>query len=227
MPQHSNIPAGGPPPPPPPTLPPGAPPLPPFSPPPTSSFPFSNSHIPRSNPTVSAPVFHPQNGSEISIDKVSDTCQVGRDASQHDGSENSGGESAPKMGSSCKENLIPDLPPPPPKPVDDRTVRSIEILCQFIAKNGPEFEDMTRQKEFGNPQFQFLLGGEPGSENAVAYEYFLWMKNKCQLAFKSAGEQGNNTSSVIQSGDSPSQLNLTTDAGVPPSPVDSDMDMEG
>lgn len=226
MPQHSNIPAGGPPPPPPPTLPPGAPPLPPFSPPPTSSFPFSNSHIPRSNPTVSAPVFHPQNGSEISIDKVSDTCQVGRDASQHDGSENSGGESAPKMGSSCKENLIPDLPPPPPKPVDDRTVRSIEILCQFIAKNGPEFEDMTRQKEFGNPQFQFLLGGEPGSENAVAYEYFLWMKNKCQLAFKSAGEQGNNTSSVIQSGDSPSQLNLTTDAGVPPSPVDSDMDME-
>ncbi|KAI3504702.1 hypothetical protein L1887_26373 [Cichorium endivia] len=67
---------------------------------------------------------------------------------------------------------------PPPKPRDEKTVRKIEVLCQYIAKNGNEFEDMTCQKEVDNPEFNFLFGGEPGSEAAISHEYYKWMKKK-------------------------------------------------
>ncbi|KAL4566467.1 hypothetical protein LXL04_030582 [Taraxacum kok-saghyz] len=67
---------------------------------------------------------------------------------------------------------------PPPKPTDEKTVRKIELLCQYIAKNGNEFEYMTCQKEVDNPEFAFLFGGPPGSEAAISHEYFKWMKKK-------------------------------------------------
>ena len=37
-----------------------------------------------------------------------------------------------------------DLSPPPPKPEGEKVVRRIEVLCRFIAKSGPSFEDMAR-----------------------------------------------------------------------------------
>lgn len=36
----------------------------------------------------------------------------------------------------------------------------IDKLAQFVARNGPEFEQMTKSKQKGNPKFQFLYGGE-------------------------------------------------------------------
>ncbi|VDM67384.1 unnamed protein product [Strongylus vulgaris] len=36
---------------------------------------------------------------------------------------------------------------------------AIERLAVFVAKNGPEFEKMTMEKQEGNPKFAFLYGG--------------------------------------------------------------------
>lgn len=36
----------------------------------------------------------------------------------------------------------------------------IDKLAQFVARNGPEFEQMTKNKQKGNSKFQFLFGGE-------------------------------------------------------------------
>ncbi|XP_003371961.1 putative surp module [Trichinella spiralis] len=48
----------------------------------------------------------------------------------------------------------------PPTPPDDSDVRNvIEKLAQFVARNGPEFEEMTKQKQKDNSRFAFLFGG--------------------------------------------------------------------
>lgn len=36
----------------------------------------------------------------------------------------------------------------------------IDKLANFVARNGPEFEQMTKHKQKGNPKFVFLYGGE-------------------------------------------------------------------
>lgn len=36
----------------------------------------------------------------------------------------------------------------------------IDKLAQFVARNGPEFEQMTKEKQQGNAKFGFLFGGE-------------------------------------------------------------------
>lgn len=36
----------------------------------------------------------------------------------------------------------------------------IDKLANFVARNGPEFENMTKQKQKDNPRFSFLFGGE-------------------------------------------------------------------
>lgn len=36
----------------------------------------------------------------------------------------------------------------------------IDKLAQFVARNGPEFEQMTKNKQKSNPKFGFLFGGE-------------------------------------------------------------------
>ncbi|MFS7939648.1 putative transcription factor C3H family [Helianthus anomalus] len=112
---------------------------------------------------------------------------------------------------------LSDAPPPPPR--DENTVRKIEVLCQYIAKIGEGFEEMTRKNEVGNPEFEFLFGGAAGSEAAISHEYFKWMKMKC----RSDGllEGGNNTglsSKPLVAG--------TSHEDVSHSPAGSDMDME-
>ncbi|KAJ4831847.1 hypothetical protein Tsubulata_017513 [Turnera subulata] len=120
----------------------------------------------------------------------------------------------PPPGSSLSVDL--DVPPlPPPKPAEEKTVQKIEELCRLIAQNGASYEDITRQRELKNPEFQFLFGGEPGSEAAVAYEYFMWMKKQRGLPPTSLGTE----SSVQEAGHS------TSFAGRH-SPADSDMEME-
>lgn len=50
-----------------------------------------------------------------------------------------------------------DLPQPP----NDIELRNIiDKLAQFVARNGPEFEQMTKNKQKGNPKFSFLYGGD-------------------------------------------------------------------
>jgi len=36
----------------------------------------------------------------------------------------------------------------------------IDKLANFVARNGPEFEQMTKQKQKDNPKFSFLFCGE-------------------------------------------------------------------
>ena len=36
----------------------------------------------------------------------------------------------------------------------------IDKLANFVARNGPDFENMTKQKQKDNPRFSFLFGGE-------------------------------------------------------------------
>lgn len=44
--------------------------------------------------------------------------------------------------------------------VDTELKNIIDKLAQFVARNGPEFEQMTKNKQKGNPKFHFLYGGE-------------------------------------------------------------------
>ncbi|XP_040176962.1 calcium homeostasis endoplasmic reticulum protein [Rana temporaria] len=48
-----------------------------------------------------------------------------------------------------------------PLPPEDQELRNvIDKLAQFVARNGPEFENMTMEKQKDNPKFSFLFGGE-------------------------------------------------------------------
>ena len=44
--------------------------------------------------------------------------------------------------------------------VDQELRNIIDKLAQFVARNGPEFEHMTKEKQRDNPRFYFLFGGE-------------------------------------------------------------------
>jgi hypothetical protein len=62
-----------------------------------------------------------------------------------------------------------------PQPPEDPDVRNIiDKLANFVARNGPEFEEMTKSKQISNPKFSFLFGGE-------YHAYYKW---------KVAAEQG-------------------------------------
>ncbi|UXI18338.1 COP9 signalosome complex subunit 12 [Sarcoptes scabiei] len=48
-----------------------------------------------------------------------------------------------------------------PNPPEDLELRNIiDKLAQFVARNGPSFEMMTKNKQQNNPKFMFLFGGE-------------------------------------------------------------------
>lgn len=55
---------------------------------------------------------------------------------------------------------MPPLQPPPKQPDDPEQKSIIDKLASFVARNGPEFENVTKQKQVDNPKFQFLFGGE-------------------------------------------------------------------
>ncbi|KAM3876209.1 calcium homeostasis endoplasmic reticulum protein [Diretmus argenteus] len=60
-----------------------------------------------------------------------------------------------------------------PNPPEDQELRNvIDKLAQFVARNGPEFEKMTMEKQKDNPKFSFLFGGD----------YFGYYK--CKLAIE-------------------------------------------
>ncbi|XP_059642278.1 uncharacterized protein LOC132284211 [Cornus florida] len=241
--QDSYMPASGPPPPPPP--PPSSPPPPPPSPPPPSS-PRPCSGTLSSTPSLIAfdlpyhseyrPSSSEHSGFEVkasnSFDKLLDSHQT-RGSPTCDGNRDPEGRSSSEVSLLVDDGLSSvvsakwDLPPPPSKPAEEKIVQRIEDLCQSIAKNGPGFEDMVRQKEVGNPEFEFLYGGEPGSRAAVAYEYFVWMKRGSSLACKSLEEHDKSDSALRLSEIGTSmQPDSLMDAGLSQSPSFSDMDVE-
>ena len=53
---------------------------------------------------------------------------------------------------------LPDAPPPPAPPDDQELKNIIDKLSNFVARNGPEFETVTKVKQRDNPKFRFLFG---------------------------------------------------------------------
>ncbi|KMS97820.1 hypothetical protein BVRB_5g123810 isoform B [Beta vulgaris subsp. vulgaris] len=216
-----------PPPPPPPPLAAGIapqpPPLPtsspPVAPPPPASCSPSSKLF--STPTSTAA----RSPTQLGHDPISE--QISVSESSGNTSHKSCGTSVPVEDLSLRQRVLLELSPTPPKPADEIIVRNIEVLCQFIAKNGPEFEEMARKKESGNPEFNFLVGGDPGSEASCAHEYFLWMKKKCSLENDLLKGQGRRDLSQRHVDVEPSSgPNSLTNVETTHSPADSDVDME-
>lgn len=55
----------------------------------------------------------------------------------------------------------------------------IDKLAEFVARNGPEFETITKAKQQSNPRFSFLFGGD-------FYQYYQW-----RVSAEQASEFGN------------------------------------
>lgn len=128
-----------------------------------------------------------------------------------------------KLGNQVKNASLLDSPP---KPSDEKLVQNIELLCQYIAKNGPGFEDMIRGRQEGNPDFLFLFGGVPGSEDAIAHNYFQWRKKKYSSIerFPEGQRQPDLSHSETSSPVKPENLVL---GSLSDGQLDSDMEMEG
>ncbi|KAL5487291.1 hypothetical protein EMCRGX_G019874 [Ephydatia muelleri] len=72
-----------------------------------------------------------------------------------------------------------------PRPPDDPELRTIiDKLANFVARNGPEFEQMTMEKQRDNPKFFFLFGGESNV-------YYKWKVATEQAAFQSQSSTPN------------------------------------
>ncbi|KAL5723231.1 hypothetical protein ACHQM5_006654 [Ranunculus cassubicifolius] len=214
-----------PPPPPPPSSPP--PPPPPPSPPQYDAPPDDSSRpsittfsIPLDINSISSQHLDSGSATQKVSDRVLPACApddilISRGYSSIDGTV----YAMPKVEDTLSSEKQPDLPPPKPAAIE--TVRQIETLCQYIAKNGSGFEVTVRAKQHGNPKFAFLFGGEPGSEAAVAHEYFQWTKRNClneEVKMPNGCEPSKVESSTCQSGHS------NEDAC--DSAAESDMDME-
>ncbi|CAG9828947.1 unnamed protein product [Diabrotica balteata] len=71
----------------------------------------------------------------------------------------------------------------PQAPQDTELRNIIDKLAQFVARNGLEFELMTKNKQKGNPKFQFLYGGE-------YFNYYQYKVSAEQELFKQQQQQG-------------------------------------
>ena len=75
------------------------------------------------------------------------------------------GTEPPPIGGDASKTLasnVPRAPPPPPPvppPTDAERAKFIDTTAMFVAKNGPAFEQMARERQRGDPKFSFLHGG--------------------------------------------------------------------
>jgi hypothetical protein len=106
-------------------------------------------------------------------------------------------------------------------PRDPEMLKNIDLLSSFVVKNGPEFEQLARTKQIGDPKFGFLFGGEPDTDAAIGQRYYEWKKQALKASLQSQSGSGLHS----ERPSAQDAENLTSDA--PPSPVGSDMDMEG
>ncbi|CAM0909482.1 unnamed protein product [Alopecurus aequalis] len=65
-------------------------------------------------------------------------------------------------------------PAPAPPPADPELQKRIDKLVEYIAKNGPEFEIVIRDKQHDNPDYAFVFGGE----GHAYYRYMLWVAGR-------------------------------------------------
>ncbi|XP_055910093.1 calcium homeostasis endoplasmic reticulum protein isoform X2 [Eupeodes corollae] len=87
-----------------------------------------------------------------------------------------------------------------PQPPRDSSLRNIiDKLAEFVARNGPEFEQITKQKQKGNPKFDFLYGGE-------YCNYYEWRVAAEQTFLKQQGSISQATHHYLQQGGPQQQL---------------------
>ncbi|XP_071799531.1 calcium homeostasis endoplasmic reticulum protein-like isoform X2 [Asterias amurensis] len=89
----------------------------------------------------------------------------------------------------------------PQQPDDPELKNIIDKLANFVARNGPEFEKMTKHKQMNNPKFNFLYGGEYFNyyQCKVATEQQFIRQRKEKLAHQQAIIQDVITQQSIQS----------------------------
>ncbi|KAF7110808.1 hypothetical protein CFC21_110886 [Triticum aestivum] len=68
----------------------------------------------------------------------------------------------------------PQQQPPAPPPADPELQKRIDKLVEYIAKNGPEFEIVIRDKQHDNPDYAFIFGGD----GHAYYRYMLWVTGR-------------------------------------------------
>ncbi|KAF6146435.1 hypothetical protein GIB67_037735 [Kingdonia uniflora] len=81
---------------------------------------------------------------------------------------------APQLVPSPFHSPFESAPPPAVPPLDPELHKVIDKLVEYIAKNGPEFEAMIRDKQQDNPAYSFLFGGEGHSY----YRSKLWITTR-------------------------------------------------
>ncbi|KAG8074867.1 hypothetical protein GUJ93_ZPchr0006g44267 [Zizania palustris] len=69
-------------------------------------------------------------------------------------------------------------PPAAPPPSDPELQKRIDKVVEYIAKNGPEFEVVIRDKQHDNPDYAFIFGGE----GHAYYRYKLWLSPRPPVA---------------------------------------------
>ncbi|XP_037070059.1 calcium homeostasis endoplasmic reticulum protein-like [Pollicipes pollicipes] len=89
-----------------------------------------------------------------------------------------------------------DLPQPPADP-ERRNI--IDKLAQFVARNGPDFEAMTKAKQKDNPKFSFLFGGE--FFNYYQYKVTTEQAIRKQRELRGGGSQASNGGGSMPGGD--------------------------
>uniref|UniRef100_A0A0E0LES6 CID domain-containing protein n=1 Tax=Oryza punctata TaxID=4537 RepID=A0A0E0LES6_ORYPU len=65
-----------------------------------------------------------------------------------------------------------------PPPSDPELQKRIDKVVEYIAKNGPEFEVVIRDKQHDNPDYAFIFGGE----GHAYYRYKLWVSPRPPMA---------------------------------------------
>lgn len=60
---------------------------------------------------------------------------------------------------------------------DAETRTIIDKLAEFVARNGPDFESITKKKQLTNPKFGFLYGGA----HYNYYKYRVCMEQRSKI----------------------------------------------
>jgi len=87
----------------------------------------------------------------------------------------------------------------PNVPEESEVKNIIDKLANFVARNGLEFENMTKNKQKNNPKFSFLFGGK----------YFAYYKYKLASEQQMLNPQNSNLPDVGSHGNQWNQMNFT------------------
>lgn len=68
------------------------------------------------------------------------------------------------------------LPPPPPVPSEQKILRNIDLLASFVARLGPEFEELAMKRHMGDASYSFLYNSSPGSKASKENDFYQWKK---------------------------------------------------